>query len=326
MSTNRRALLGAAATLSAATILPRAALAQGAWPTRPIRIVSPFGVGGSADVLARLIAANLAEPLGQPIVVENRTGGGGVIGTDHVVKAAPDGYTFVMVSNSQVANETLLPNRPYDMLRDLAPVATIHLTHHVVVANPSLPVQNLAELIAYAKANPGRLDYATPGPGTVHHIATEVFAWRAGIQLQHVPFRSSDQGRAAIVGGQVPLGFDPIPSMIETVRGGRVRALATTGLRRSAVLPDVPTVAETLPGFDMPVWVGIMAPARTPPAIVERMNAAINRFLAEPATREAQLRAGAEVFIQTPAEFGDFLRRDVERHREWITGASITAS
>lgn len=326
MSTTRRALLGAAATLSAATILPRPALAQGAWPTRPIRIVSPFGVGGSADVLGRLVAANLAEPLGQSIVVENRTGGGGVIGTDHVAKAAPDGYTFVMVSNSQVANETLLPNRPYDLVRDLTPVATIHLTHHVVVVNPSLPVQTIPELIAYAKANPGRLDYATPGPGTVHHIATEVFRWRTGIELQHVPFRSSDQARTAVIGGQVPLAFDPIPSMIETVRAGRVRPLATTGLQRSAALPDVPTVADTLPGFDMPVWVGIMAPARTPPAIVERMNAAINRFLGEPATRDAQRRAGAEVFIQTPEQFGDFLRRDVARHREWITGANITAS
>lgn len=326
MSTTRRSWLGGAAALSAAAIVPRGALGQGAWPTRPIRIVSPFGVGGSADVLGRMVAARLSPQFGQSIVVENRTGGGGVIGTDHVAKAPADGYTFVMVSNTQVANETLLPNRPYDMIRDLAPVATINLTHHVVVVNPSLPVNSIPELIAYAKANPGRLDYGTPGPGTVHHIAVEVFRARTGIELQHVPFRSSDQVRAALVGGQIPFAFDPIPSMLETVRSGRVRALATTGPQRSAVLPDVPTVAETLPGFDMPVWVGIMAPAGTPGAIIERTNIAINEFLNEPATREAQRRVGAEVFIRTPAEFAAFLRHDIDRHREWINGARITAS
>ena len=311
--------------LGAALLAGRQAAAQ-AWPTRPIRMIVPFGLGGSADVAARFLAEPLQQGLGQPVVVENRPGAGGTIGADQVAKAAPDGHTLLLMSNTHTANETLLPNRPYVLLRDLAPVAFVNVAHHVLVVHPSLGVNSLAELIAYCKANPGKLDYASSGPGTPYHVAGEIFRAMAGIEITHIPFRGSNEARTALIAGQVPMMFDAIPTMAEQARGGRVRALATTGPRRSPLLPDAPTVAESLPSYEASIWLGVMAPAQTPAPIVERLNAEINRIMSLPATRDAQLRAGAEVNPMTVPAFGDFLRKDIAHQAEGIRISGMKAN
>ncbi len=311
--------------LGAALFAGRQAQAQ-AWPTRPIRIIVPFGLGGSADVAARFLTEPLQQALGQPVVVENRPGAGGTIGADQVAKAAPDGHTLLLMSNTHTANETLLPNRPYVLLRDLAPVAFVNVAHHVLVVHPSLGVNSLAELIAYCKANPGKLDYASSGPGTPYHVAGEIFRAMAGIEITHIPFRGSNEARTALIAGQVPMMFDAIPTMVEQARGGRVRALATTGPGRSPLLPDAPTVAEALPGYEASIWLGVMAPAQTPAPIVERLNAEINRVMSLETTREAQLRAGAAVNPMSVAAFGAFLREDITRQAEGIRISGMKAN
>lgn len=325
----RRAILATPALAAATIAAPmRGARAQdaSAWPNRPVRIIVPFGLGGSADVAARFLSEPLQAAFGQPLVVENRPGAGAIIGTDHVAKSAPDGYTLLLMSNTHTANETLLPNRPYELMRDLAPVAAINVAHHVLAVHPSVPAQTVQELIAYAKANPGRLDYASSGPGTPYHIAGEVFRAMAEIEVTHIPFRGSDQARTALVGGQVPMMFDAIPTMAEHVRGGRVRALATTGPERSPLMPDVPTVGEALPGYEASIWLGLMAPAATPQPLRERINAEMNRILGLPATRDAQAKLGAQPMPMSVEEFDAFVRRDIERQREWIRMARIEAS
>jgi tripartite-type tricarboxylate transporter receptor subunit TctC len=212
------------------------------------------------------------------------------------------------------------------LLRDLAPVAFVNVAHHVLVVHPSLGVNSLAELIAYCKANPGKLDYASSGPGTPYHVAGEIFRAMAGIEITHIPFRGSNEARTALIAGQVPMMFDAIPTMAEQARGGRVRALATTGPRRSPLLPDAPTVAEALPGYEASIWLGVMAPAQTPAPIIERLNAEINRIMSLQATRDAQLRAGAEVNPMMVAAFGDFLRQDIAHQAEGIRISGMKAN
>jgi tripartite-type tricarboxylate transporter receptor subunit TctC len=316
----RRLLLGAASALAT----PGIVAAQAAWPARPVRIVVPFGLGGSADVAARFLSEPLQQALGQPFVVENRPGAGAVIGTDHVAKSAADGYTLLLMSNTHTANETLIPNRPYQLMRDLAAVASINIAHHVLAVHPSLPAQTLPELIALLRANPGRFDYASSGPGTPYHVAGEVFLAMAGATATHVPFRGSNEARTALIGGQVPIMFDAIPTMREQIAGGRVRGLATTGPTRSPLLPELPAVAEALPGYEASIWLGLMAPAATPMPIRERINAEVNRILALPATQEAQARAGAAPMPKTIAEFDAFLRADIPRQAELIRMARMT--
>jgi len=317
----RRRTILALAGLAAA----RTAAAQ-AWPSRPVRIVVPFGLGGSADIAARFLAEPLAQAFGQPFVVENRPGGGATIGTDAVAKSPPDGHTLLLMSNTHTANETLLPNRPYRLMRDLAPVAFVNIAYHVLAVHPATPAPDLAALIAYAKANPGRLNYASSGPGTPYHIAGEVFRAMAGIEVTHVPFRGSNEARTALIAGQVHMMFDAIPTMAEQARAGRVRALATTGPARSPLLPDVPAVTEQLPGYEASIWLGLMAPAGTPEPVPGRLNAEVNRIMALPATRDAQLRIGAETRPMAIAEFDAFLRQDIARQAEWIRMARIEPS
>lgn len=316
----RRQVLSGAGLLAA----PPLARAQGAWPARAVRIIVPFGLGGSADVAARFLGEQLQQSLGQPFVIENRPGAGAVIGTDLVAKAAPDGYALLLMSNTHTANETLIPNRPYALMRDLAPVAAINVAHHVLAIHPSIPAQTLAELIALLRAHPGRYDYASSGPGTPYHVAGEVFLAMAGATAQHVPFRGSNEARTALVAGQVPIMFDAIPTMREMVAGGRVRAIATTGPQRSPLMPEVPAVAEALPGYEAAIWLGLMAPAQTPQAVRDRLNAEVNRILALPATQEAQARAGAAPMPMTIAAFDAFLRQDIIRQAEYIRLARMT--
>ena len=314
----RRAFLTAGAAVAAA----RPAAAH-PWPARPIRVVVPFGLGGSADVAARFLAEPLSAALGVPIVVENRPGGGAVIGTEAVAKAAPDGHTLLMMSNTHTANETLIPNRPYVLLRDLAPVAAVNVAYHVLAVHPGLPAATVPELIAHVRANPGRVDFASSGPGTPYHIAGEVFSAMAGIRMNHIPFRGSNEARTALIAGQVPVMFDAIPTMREQIAGGRVRGLATTGPERSALLPELPSLMEVVPGFEASIWLGLMAPAGLPEPIAARLNAEVNRILRLPETRAAQARAGALPMPMAVAAFGEFLARDIERQRDWIRLARI---
>ncbi|MFL1461445.1 tripartite tricarboxylate transporter substrate binding protein [Roseococcus sp. DSY-14] len=313
------------ALLAAPLLLPGLARAQPAWPQRPVRIIVPFGLGGSADVAARFLGEPLSAALGQPFVIENRPGAGATIGTDQVAKAAPDGHTLLLMSNTHTANETLLPSRPYALLRDLVPVAAINIAYHALVVHPSVEARSVAELVALLKASPGRFDYASSGPGTPYHIAGEVFRAMAGVEVQHVPFRGSNEARTAVISGQVPIMFDAIPTMREQIAAGRVRGLATTGPQRNPLLPELPSVAETLPGYEASIWLGLMAPTGTPRPIVERLNAEVNRILNLPQTRERQAAAGAQPMPMGIEEFGAFLARDVERQREWIRMARITA-
>ena len=322
MSKKTRREMLAAAMAAGAALAVRPALAQ-AWPARNIKIIVPFGLGGSADVMARYLAEQLREPLNQTVVVENRPGAGAVIGTDAVAKSDPDGYTFLMMSNTHTANETLLPNRPYQLLRDLVPVASVNIAYNVLALHPSVPAKSVPELIALAKAEPGKYNYASSGPGTPYHIIGEIFRAMADIKVQHVPFRGSDQARNAVIAGTVHWMFDAIPTMVEQVRAGQVRGFAVTGPKRSPLLPDVPAVAETLPGFDGPIWLGMMAAANTPKEIVERMNAAVNKVMTSPATKEWQAKLGADPMLMSPAEFADYMRKDIEIQRKWINEAQI---
>jgi tripartite-type tricarboxylate transporter receptor subunit TctC len=312
--------------LAAALALPAVARAQAPWPQRPVRLIVPFGLGGSADVAARFLAEPLQAALGQPFVIENRAGAGGTIGADAVAKSTPDGHTMLVMSNTHTANETLLPNRPYRLMTDLAAVAAINIAHHLLAVHPSIPAQTVPELIALLKANPGRYDYASSGPGTPYHVAGEVFLAMAGATATHVPFRGSNEARTALISGQVPIMFDAIPTMREQAEAGRVRGLATTGPQRSPLMPALPTVAETLPGYEASIWLGIMAPAQTPQAVRERMNAEVNRILGLPATQEAQARLGAQPMPMSIPEFDTFLRADIPRQAEFIRMARMTPS
>jgi tripartite-type tricarboxylate transporter receptor subunit TctC len=323
MPTTRREILTAALAIGAAAAAGPAR-AQ-AWPGgRTIKLVVPFGLGGSADVYARFIADKLRDELGAAAIVENKPGAGAVIGTDFVARAEPDGLTFLVMSNTHTANETLLPTRPYQLMRDLAPVAGINIAYNVLVVHPSVPAKTVPELIAYAKANPGKLNYASSGPGTPYHIVGEIFRAMAGLEVQHVPFRGSDQARNAVIAGTVQWMFDAIPTMAEQAKAGQVRALATTGPKRSVLLPDVPTVADTLPGFDGPIWIGLMAPAKTPKDVIERMNKAVTAVMTSPAAREWQTKLGSEPMPMAPDAFAAFVAKDIETQRRWITEAKIT--
>lgn len=295
-----------------------------AWPQRPVRIIVPFGLGGSADVAARFLAEPLQQALGQPFIVENRPGAGATIGTEQVAKSAPDGQTLLLMSNTHTANETLLPNRPYALMRDLVPVAALNIAYHALVVHPSVQANNVAELIALLRANPNRYDYASSGPGTPYHIAGEVFRAMADVQMQHIPFRGSNEARTAVIAGQVPIMFDAIPTMREQIAAGRVRGIATSGPRRNPLLPDMPAVAETLPGYEASIWLGLMAPLNTPRPIIDRLNFEVNRILERPETRERQAAAGAQPMPMSVDAFDAFLRADITRQAEWIRMARIT--
>ena len=282
------------------------------YPTRPIRIIVPFGAGGPADVTARLIANSLQDDFGQPIVIENRPGAGGVIGTLEAVRSAPDGYTLLMMSNTQTANESLVPQRKYQLMRDLVAIAPINVADLVIVVHPTVAATTLKEFIALAKSQPGKLNYASSGQGTPYHMAGELFKTMAGIDLVHVPYRNSGEARSGIIGGQVQMMIDAVTTMAPNVIQGQVRALATTGTARSNVLPDVPTVAEAgLPGYEATIWLGLMAPAGTPKPIIDKLNAAVNAAIKRPETVKLWAEQGAAPMSMTPEQFDKYLRGDI---------------
>ena len=305
--------LAAACAALAAALLPAVAHAQ-AYPNKPVKIIVPFAAGGPADIYARVVGEKLQGALGQSFVVENRPGGGAIVGTDAVAKSAPDGYTLLMMSNTHTVNESLFREKPYQLLRDLVPVAPINSSDLLMVVHPSVPASTLAEFIALAKSNPGGLNYASSGPGTPYHMAGELFKAMAGVDLVHVPYKGSSGARTDILGGQVHMMFDAITTMAPNVRAGRLKALGSSGKQRSTVLPEVPTVSEAgVPGYDAVIWLGIMAPAGTPKPIVDRLNAEITKATAAPELREAWAKQGAAAMAMNPEEFARFMREDIEK-------------
>jgi len=282
------------------------------YPSRPVKIIVPFGAGGPADVTARLLAQTLQDRLKQPFVVEDKPGAGAVIGTMEVARAAADGYTLLMMSNTQTANESLLPQRNYELMRDFVPVAPVNTSDLVIVVNPSVPAKTLKEFIALAKSEPGRLNYASSGTGTPYHMAGELFKAMTGTDIVHVPHRSSGEARTSVLGGQVQMMIDAVTTMAPNVSAGQVRALATTGKTRSSVLPDVPTADEAgVPGYEATIWLGVMAPKGTPRAIVDKLNAEINLAIKQPETIKLWAAQGATPMTMSPAEFDRFLRADI---------------
>jgi tripartite-type tricarboxylate transporter receptor subunit TctC len=309
--TGRRFALALAATLFATPILATSCFAQD-YPTRPVRIIVPFGAGGPADVTARLVANSLQQSFGQPFVVENHTGAGGVIGTLETVKSQPDGYTLLMMSNTQTANESLVPQRKYELMRDLVPIAPVNYSDLVIAVNPQVPAKTLQEFIALAKSQPGKLNYASSGQGTPYHMAGELFKIMAGIDVVHVPYRNSGDARTGLIGGQVQMMIDAVTTMAPNVAAGQARALATTGKTRSAVLPDVPTASEAgVPGYEATIWLGLMAPAGTPKPIIDKLNTAVNALVKRPEVIKLWQDQGAVPMSMTPEEFDKFLRADI---------------
>src|SRR6195952_3852316 len=311
-------LVATLAALAAPLLLAMPASAED-YPARPVRIIVPFGAGGPADVTARLIGNILQETFGQPFVVENRTGAGGVIGTVEAAKSAPDGYTLLMMSNTQTANESLVPQRKYELMRDLTAIAPVSYSDLVIVVHPSVPAKTLREFIAFAKSQPGKLNYASSGQGTPYHMAGELFKAMAGIDLLHVPYRNSGEARSGVIGGQVQMMIDAVPAMAPNIAENQVRALATTGATRSTVLADVPTASEAgVPGYEATIWLGLMAPAGTPEPVIDKLNAAVNAAGKRPDIVKLWTQQGAGPMSMTAEEFDKFLRGDIVKWAEVV--------
>jgi len=321
MSYRTRALIAAAAVVLVLPALP--ANAQ-QYPMKPVRMIVPFGAGGPADVFGRVIAQHLSEQLKHSFVIENRPGAGAVIGTDAVAKSAPDGYTLLVMSNTHTTNESLLPTRPYQLMRDFAAVAPINSSDLLMVAHPSVGAKTLKDFIAVAKAKPGQLNYASSGPGTPYHMAGELFKAMSGTEIVHVPHKSSGDMRSSVIGGHVQMMFDAITVMAEGVRSGKLIGLGTTGTRRSEVMPEMPTVAEAgVPGYEATIWIGLMAPVATPKPIVDLLNAEVIKIMKRPDVKEAWAKQGAVPMPMSPAGFDKYLRADIEKwaHVVKVSGA-----
>ena len=296
------------------------------YPAHPVKIIVPFGVGGPADIYARFLGVKLQDALGQPFVVEDRPGGGSIVGSEAVAKSAPDGYTLLMMSNTHTVNETLIPRKPFQLMRDFAPITGVNYSDLLMVVHPSVPAKNLKEFIAYAKAHPGKLNYASSGPGTPYHMAGELFKAMAGVDIVHIPHKGSDQARAAILGNQVQMMFDAITTMSAQAKAGKVRALASTGKKRSPVTPDVPTVDEAgVPGYEATIWLGLMAPAGTPRPVLEKLNGAVNKVLESPEVKETWAKQGAVPMGMSIDEFEKFLRADIVKWSKVVklSGAKV---
>jgi len=289
------------------------------YPARTVRIIVPFGAGGSADVAARVLGNALQESLKQPFVIENRPGAGSVIGTQEAAKSAPDGYTLLMMSNAQTANESLVPQRKYELMRDLVAIAPVNVADLVIVVHPSVPAKTLTEFIALAKAHPGKLNYASSGQGTPYHMAGELFKAMAGIDVVHVPYRNSGEARNGVIAGQVQMMIDAVTTMAPNVLQGQVRALAASGTVRSSVLPDVPTADEAgLPGYEATIWLGLMAPVGTPKPIIDKLNTAVNEAIKRPEIVKLWADQGVAPMSMSPEAFERFLHGDIVKWAEVV--------
>jgi tripartite-type tricarboxylate transporter receptor subunit TctC len=324
MKLARRKFLHLAAGAAALPMVSRIAWAQ-AYPTKPVRLIVPFAAGGPNDILSRLLGQWLSERLGQPFITESRPGAGGNIGTEAVVRAPPDGHTLLQVAAVHAINATLYEKLNFNFIRDIAPVATIMRGPFVMVVNPSVPAETASQFIAYAKANPGKISFASVGNGTTPHVGSELFKMMTGIDMIHVPYRGGAPALTDLIAGQVQMSFVPTLGSIEYIRAGKLRALAVTTTMRSDLLPDLPTVSELVPGFEASIWFGIGAPRNTPAEIVDRLNKEINAGLADPKIREQLVALGGTVLAGSPADFGKLIAEETEKWAKVIRAAGIKA-
>jgi tripartite-type tricarboxylate transporter receptor subunit TctC len=314
-------LAAGAATLPAVSRVARAE----AYPSRPVRIIVPTATGSTADILVRLMGQWLSERLGQPFVVENRPGGGTNIGTEAVVRAPADGYTLLWAASPNAINATLYDKLNFNFIRDIAPVASLLRVPFVMVVNPSFPAKTVPEFITYAKANPGKINFASGGTGYAAHVAGELFKVMTGVNMVHVPYRGQAPAMTDLFGGQVQVMFDPVVSSIAHIRAGKLRPLAVTTTTRSEALPDIPTVGDFVPGYEASVWFGIGAPRNTPPDIIEKLNKEINAALADPKLRARLAELDGTVLPGSPDDFGKFIADETEKWGKVIRSANIKA-
>jgi tripartite-type tricarboxylate transporter receptor subunit TctC len=324
MKFSRRRFLHLATLAVGLPAVPRKASAQ-AYPARPVRLIVGFAAGGAPDIAARLVAQWLSERLGQQFIIENRPGAGGNLATEIVVDAPADGYTLLLINISNSVNATLYQKLKYDFIRDIAPVASISHENYGMEVHPSFPAKTVAEFISYAKANPGKLNMASPGNGTGPHVAGELFKIMAGLDMVHVPYRGSPPALTDLLAGQVQLMFSPLSSSIEYVKGGKLRALAVTTAARSEVLPDLPTVGEFVPGYAASGWFGIGAPSKTPVEIVDRLNLEVNAGLADPKLKARLADLGSTVFVGSPADFATHIATETEKWAKVVRTANLRA-
>jgi tripartite-type tricarboxylate transporter receptor subunit TctC len=322
MKLRRRQFLSLATGAAALSALPGVATARD-YPTRPVRLILSFPAGGPNDVVGRLLGQWLSERLGQPFIIENRSGAGGTVGTEVVVRAAPDGYTLLQVNTPNAINATLYDNLNYNFIRDIVPVASIIRTPLIMEVNPSFPTKTVPEFVGYAKANPGKINMASGGNGTPGHVAGELFKMMAGVNMVHVPYRGGALALTDLLGGQVQVLIDPIPASIGYLRAGKLHALAVTTTIRSDVLPDVPTVNEFVPGYEASAWYGIGAPRGTPTEIIDKLNSAINACLADPTLKARLAEVGGIPFLSSSADFGHFIAAETEKWAKVIKSAGI---
>lgn len=300
------------------------AKAQQGYPNRPVKIIVPFAASGPADNYARFMAQRLQDALGQPFVVDNRPGAGSIIGTDAAAKSPADGYTLLMMSNTQTVNESLIPNKPFNLLKDFAPIASINYSDLVLVVNPAVAAHSLQDLIKLAKANPGKLNYASSGNGTPYHMAGELFKHMADIQMTHIPYKGSAAARTDVLSGQVDMMFDAVTTMTENIKAGKVRGLATTGRARSSVVPDVPTVSEQgVSKYEAVIWLGLMAPVGTPDAVVNRLNTEVNKIINSADVKSAWAKQGAVPMPMSVPAFTKYLAEDVAK---WATIVKVSGA
>jgi tripartite-type tricarboxylate transporter receptor subunit TctC len=293
------------------------------YPSRTVKLIVPFGAGGPADVYARVLAQHLSEETKQSFIVEDRPGAGSVIGTDTVAKSAPDGYTLLVMSNTHTTNESLLPNKPYQLMRDFVPVATINYSDLLLVVHPSVPAKTVKEFIELAKKDQGKLNYASSGPGTPYHMAGELFKAMTQTDIVHVPHKASGDARNSVISGTVQMMFDAVTTMSALAKGGQVRALGTTGLTRSELTPDLPTIAETVPGYEATIWLGVMAPKGTPKDVIAFLNSNINKVLNNSEVKATWLKQGAIPLVKTPEEFDAYLRKDIEKWADVVKVSGV---
>jgi tripartite-type tricarboxylate transporter receptor subunit TctC len=320
-----RQFLRASAVLALAFVPIMGASAQ-TYPSRPVKIIVPFAAGGPADIFARQLGQYLSEDLKQTFVIEDRPGAGSILGTEAVARAAPDGYTLLAMSNTHTTNESLIPNKPFALMRDFVAVAPINYSDLLMVVHPSVPAKDLKEFIALAKSKPGQLNYASSGPGTPYHMAGELFKAMSGTDIVHVPYKGSGDARNAVIGGHVQMMLDAITTMAANARAGQVRALGTTGIKRSSVMPDVPTIAEAgVPGYEATIWLGLMAPTGTPKAIVDTLNAEVAKIVSRPDLQKMWAEQGAVSMLMDPAAFDKYLRADIAKwaHVVEVSGAKV---
>jgi len=320
-----RALVALTLALGAA-LAPWCALAQDAWPSRPIRLILPFPPGGGTDILGRLIAERLTANLGQPVVAENRGGAGGNVGAEAAAKSAPDGYTIVLVAPSLAISPSLYSTLGYDPVKDFAPVSLVATVPNVMITNPSVPAKTLAEFIRLAKSKPGEMNFGSGGSGTSNHLAGELFNIVAGVKLVHIPYKGVNLAMNDVLSGRVQLVFIGIPAAAPHIKAGKLRALALVAPQRSSVLPDVPTVAEAgLPRFEVTTWYGILAPAGTPRPVVERLNGELGKIMHSSELKERLEALATDPMTSTPEQFADLIRREIAKWREVVREAGVKA-